>query len=118
MSAAYSLPGSMRIFERGWLSANNILFIGRDETALVDSGYATHAPQTLALVRHALGERALDRFRDAEVGRHAGLGVEGTVVVAGVPDVRAAVPTRSWSWSTLRGCTGPAPCSASGSTTW
>jgi glyoxylase-like metal-dependent hydrolase (beta-lactamase superfamily II) len=54
------LPASMRIFERGWLSANNILFIGRDETALVDSGYMTHAPQTLALVRHALGDRKLD----------------------------------------------------------
>jgi glyoxylase-like metal-dependent hydrolase (beta-lactamase superfamily II) len=50
----------MRIFERGWLSANNILFIGRDETALVDSGYLTHAVQTLALVRHALGARPLD----------------------------------------------------------
>jgi glyoxylase-like metal-dependent hydrolase (beta-lactamase superfamily II) len=60
MSAACSLPDSMRIFERGWLSANNILFIGRDETALVDSGYLTHAPQTLALVRHALGARPLD----------------------------------------------------------
>lgn len=61
MTAAYLLPASMRIFERGWLSANNILFIGRDETALVDTGYLTHAPQTLALVRHALGERRLDR---------------------------------------------------------
>ena len=60
MSAAWPLPPSMRIFERGWLSANNILFIGRDQTALVDSGYLTHAPQTLALVRHALGERPLD----------------------------------------------------------
>ncbi len=55
------LPPSMRVFERGWLSANNILFIGRDETALVDTGYLTHAPQTLALVRHALGARRLDR---------------------------------------------------------
>jgi glyoxylase-like metal-dependent hydrolase (beta-lactamase superfamily II) len=60
MSAALSLPPSMRVFERGWLSANNILFIGRDQTALVDSGYLTHAPQTLALVRHALGGRPLD----------------------------------------------------------
>ena len=62
MSAALTLPTSMRIFERGWLSANNILFIGRDETALVDSGYLTHAPQTLALVRHALDDRRLDRL--------------------------------------------------------
>jgi glyoxylase-like metal-dependent hydrolase (beta-lactamase superfamily II) len=61
MSAAYRLPSTMRIFERGWLSANNILFTGRGETALVDTGYLTHAPQTLALVRHVLGERRLDR---------------------------------------------------------
>lgn len=58
---SYRLPPSMRVFERGWLSANNILFTGRDETALVDTGYLTHAPQTLALVRHALGARRLDR---------------------------------------------------------
>jgi glyoxylase-like metal-dependent hydrolase (beta-lactamase superfamily II) len=56
-----ALPASMRVFERGWLSANNILFIGRDETTLVDTGYVTHAAQTLALVRHALGDRRLDR---------------------------------------------------------
>jgi glyoxylase-like metal-dependent hydrolase (beta-lactamase superfamily II) len=51
---AVALPPSMRVFERGWLSSNNILFIGRGGTALVDSGYVTHAPQTLALVRLAL----------------------------------------------------------------
>jgi glyoxylase-like metal-dependent hydrolase (beta-lactamase superfamily II) len=62
MSGAPTLPASMRILERGWLSANNILFIGEGETALVDSGYLTHAPQTLALVRHALGGRRLDRL--------------------------------------------------------
>jgi len=55
------LPATMRVFERGWLSANNILFTGQD-TALVDSGYLTHAPQTLALVRHALEGRKLDRL--------------------------------------------------------
>lgn len=52
----------MRVFERGWLSSNNILFIGRDETALVDSGYLTHASQTLALVAHDLQGRPLDRL--------------------------------------------------------
>ncbi|QOL50872.1 MBL fold metallo-hydrolase [Massilia litorea] len=56
-----SLPATMRVFERGWLSSNNVLFIG-EETALVDSGYVTHAPQTLALVRHALGGRPLHRL--------------------------------------------------------
>lgn len=58
---AFTIPASMRIFERGWLSSNNVLFIGRNDTALVDSGYVTHAPQTLALVEHALGARRLDR---------------------------------------------------------
>jgi glyoxylase-like metal-dependent hydrolase (beta-lactamase superfamily II) len=57
-----ALPPTMRVFERGWLSSNNILFTGPGETALIDSGYVTHAAQTLALVRHALGERPLDRL--------------------------------------------------------
>jgi len=56
------LPATMRVFERGWLSSNNILFTGAHETALVDSGYATHADQTLALVAHALQGRKLDRL--------------------------------------------------------
>jgi glyoxylase-like metal-dependent hydrolase (beta-lactamase superfamily II) len=56
------LPASMRVFERGWLSANNILFTGRGDTVLVDTGYVTHAPQTVAMVRQALGGRGLDRI--------------------------------------------------------
>lgn len=56
------LPASLQVFERGWLSSNNILFTGRDDTALVDSGYLSHAPHTLALVRHALRGRPLDRL--------------------------------------------------------
>lgn len=59
------LPNSMRVFERGWLSSNNILFFD-DEAhggcALVDSGYLTHAPQTVALVQHALQGRPLRRL--------------------------------------------------------
>ena len=55
-----SLPDSMHVLQRGWLSSNNILFIGREQTALVDSGYAAHAQQTLQLVSHLLGGRPLD----------------------------------------------------------
>jgi glyoxylase-like metal-dependent hydrolase (beta-lactamase superfamily II) len=62
MSGPFQLPPTMRVFERGWLSSNNVLFIGAHETALVDSGYLSHAPQTLALVGHALGGRPLDRL--------------------------------------------------------
>lgn len=55
-----ALPASIRVFERGWLSSNNVLLLGRDDTALIDTGYLTHADQTLALVRHALQGRQLD----------------------------------------------------------
>jgi glyoxylase-like metal-dependent hydrolase (beta-lactamase superfamily II) len=50
------------VLERGWLSSNNIVMIGPEGTALVDSGYGAHAPQTIALVEHALGGRALERL--------------------------------------------------------
>ena len=59
--AGAGLPANVVVFERGWLSSNNILFVGADETALVDTGYATHAEQTLVLVESALGSRPLDR---------------------------------------------------------
>jgi glyoxylase-like metal-dependent hydrolase (beta-lactamase superfamily II) len=58
--AVPDLPVGVQVFERGWLSANNILFTGGDETLLVDSGYCTHASQTLSLVESALGSRPLD----------------------------------------------------------
>jgi len=56
------LPPDIRVFERGWLSSNNILLLGQDNTALVDSGYASHSQQTVALVASALGDRPLDQL--------------------------------------------------------
>lgn len=58
--AAPDLPVGLHVFERGWLSANNILFTDGDKTLLVDSGYCTHAPQTLSLIESVLGSRPLD----------------------------------------------------------
>jgi glyoxylase-like metal-dependent hydrolase (beta-lactamase superfamily II) len=55
-----NIPPSMRVFERGWLSSNNVLFIGEEGAAIVDTGYLTHAGQTLALVQHELQGRPLD----------------------------------------------------------
>jgi glyoxylase-like metal-dependent hydrolase (beta-lactamase superfamily II) len=49
----------LRVFERGWLSSNNVLFdVPGEPTTLVDTGYATHAEQTVALVASVLGQRA------------------------------------------------------------
>ncbi len=56
-----SLPSGVQVFERGWLSANNVLLTGGDgPTALIDSGYCTHADQTVALVASALENQPLE----------------------------------------------------------
>jgi glyoxylase-like metal-dependent hydrolase (beta-lactamase superfamily II) len=55
-----TLPPGITVLERGWLSSNNILIQGTAGTALIDSGYCTHAPQTLALVNAALKGQPLD----------------------------------------------------------
>lgn len=54
------LPKGVQVFERGWLSSNNILFLGDESCALVDSGYSTHSAQTIELVQSTLGIRPLD----------------------------------------------------------
>ena len=54
------LPTGVTVFERGWLSSNCLLCSGESGAAMVDSGYVTHAPQTLALVQSALQGRTLD----------------------------------------------------------
>ena len=56
------LPGSLLVLERGWLSANNILCLEGENATLVDSGYVTHAAQTVELVHHALDGRRLKRL--------------------------------------------------------
>ena len=58
--AAVTLPAGVSVFERGWLSSNNILVQGAHSSVLIDSGYCTHAEQTLALLDSALQGRPLD----------------------------------------------------------
>ncbi len=83
------LPASIQVFERGWLSSNNILFTGGAETALVDSGYITHAAQTLALVRHSLQDRPLDRLINTHLhSDHCG----GNAVLQAHYAPRTAIP--------------------------
>lgn len=59
-SATETLPSGVQVFQRGWLSSNNILLMDDTSTTLVDSGYVSHAAQTVALIDQALGERPLD----------------------------------------------------------
>jgi glyoxylase-like metal-dependent hydrolase (beta-lactamase superfamily II) len=55
---AADLPSGLVVFERGWLSSNNVLFEDDEGATLVDSGYLTHAEQTLALAERALATHA------------------------------------------------------------
>ncbi|MGE5649500.1 MBL fold metallo-hydrolase [Noviherbaspirillum sp. UKPF54] len=92
------LPASMHVFQRGWLSSNNILFVGSEETALVDSGYVTHAAQTVALVSHALQGRALNRLINTHLhsdhcggnaALHSAFGCRTSIPAAEADKVRA-----------------------------
>ena len=51
-----ALANDIAVFERGWLSSNNVLLHGRDGegATLVDTSHCLHAEQSIALVRHAL----------------------------------------------------------------
>jgi glyoxylase-like metal-dependent hydrolase (beta-lactamase superfamily II) len=53
---------NIQVLERGWLSSNNVLLLGAEGAALVDSGYGAHAAQTLQLVEHALKGARLARL--------------------------------------------------------
>jgi glyoxylase-like metal-dependent hydrolase (beta-lactamase superfamily II) len=58
-TSRFNVPG-VTVFERGWLSSNNTLLHGEGHGAvLVDASHVLHAPQTVALVRQALGAEAL-----------------------------------------------------------
>jgi len=55
---------AITVLERGWLSANQVVFDG-DATcpaAVVDTGFSTHAEQTVALIEHALNGKAPARI--------------------------------------------------------
>ena len=59
MTAAIAALQGLTIFERGWLSSNNVLVHGNGAGAsLIDTSHSLHAAQTVALVRHALQQSA------------------------------------------------------------
>lgn len=84
------LPPGMTVFQRGWLSSNNILFRGPEGAALVDSGYASHAGQTVALVRQALGPQPLQRLINTHLhSDHVG---GNAALQAAWPGLHTAIP--------------------------
>jgi glyoxylase-like metal-dependent hydrolase (beta-lactamase superfamily II) len=87
---ASDLPGGLHVFERGWLSANNILFTDGEETVLVDSGYCTHAAQTVSLLESVLGERPLNLLVNTHLhSDHCG---GNAALQKRYPELRTAIP--------------------------
>ena len=58
----YLLPPGIEIFERGWLSANNILLFSEEDVSLVDSGYCAHQQMTVDLVTNTLKQHGLNKL--------------------------------------------------------
>ena len=49
----HALPPDLIVFERGWLSSNNLLCLG-DAPAFIDTGHTKHATDTVRRVRHSI----------------------------------------------------------------
>lgn len=62
MVSELRLPPTFSVLERGWLSSNSVVFDDGDCASVVDTGYGTHAAQTVALVRHAAKDKPLTRI--------------------------------------------------------
>ncbi|SFB92528.1 Glyoxylase, beta-lactamase superfamily II [Polaromonas sp. OV174] len=84
------LPPGLQVLERGWLSSNNILFTGGEKSLLIDSGYCTHAEQTVSLLELALGDRPLDLLLNTHLhSDHCG---GNAALQAQYPDLQTWVP--------------------------
>lgn len=85
-----------QVLERGWLSANNIVFADGDHGAtVVDTGFCTHAEQTLALLDQALAGRPLARVVNTHLhSDHCG---GNAALAARWPGLHIAVPAASRS---------------------
>jgi glyoxylase-like metal-dependent hydrolase (beta-lactamase superfamily II) len=59
--ASPALPATVRVVARDWLNSNNIVLLQPGRNVVVDTGYASHAHDTLALLRQAqhLGDQPL-----------------------------------------------------------
>jgi glyoxylase-like metal-dependent hydrolase (beta-lactamase superfamily II) len=94
----------IHVLERGWLSSNCVLFLGKEQTALVDSGYHTHAEQTVAWTRSLLKQQALHALINTHLhSDHCG---GNAALQRAYPGVLTSVPRTSETavrdWDTQR----------------
>jgi len=90
------LPAGISVLERGWLSSNNILIQGAANSTLIDSGYCTHAAQTLALVKATLQHRPLDVLLNTHLhSDHCG---GNAALQAAYPQAQTLIPGGQAHW--------------------
>ena len=93
MPSLDTLGPGLRVFERGWLSSNNILLDDGDGATLIDTGHCVHAAQTVALLRQTLGTRALKRIINTHLhSDHCG----GNAALQREFGCPVSVPSASW----------------------
>jgi glyoxylase-like metal-dependent hydrolase (beta-lactamase superfamily II) len=90
------LPSPLTLLERGWLSSNSIVFDDGDAASVVDTGYGTHAAQTVQLVRAAARGKPLTRIVNSHlhsdhVGGNAALRAQFGATVTIPPGLAGAV---------------------------
>jgi glyoxylase-like metal-dependent hydrolase (beta-lactamase superfamily II) len=87
---------ALTVFERGWLSCNNVLIHGGpDGATLVDTSHCLHAEQTVALVQRALAGAPLARVLNTHLhSDHCG----GNAALRRAlgPQVPLAIPVGGW----------------------
>ena len=101
MPDAIALPQGVHFIQRGWLSSNSVLLIDQDQSVLIDTGYYSHAQQTLELVKHHLNGRALSTIINTHLhSDHCGGNAH---LQAAFPDVTTWIPpglaaeVRNWN---------------------
>jgi glyoxylase-like metal-dependent hydrolase (beta-lactamase superfamily II) len=96
MSAGLSELRGLSVFERGWLSSNNVLIDGDGNGAtLIDSGHCVHAGQTVDLVRHALQHRGEPLVRVLNTHLHSDH-CGGNAALQREFDVEVLIPPGLW----------------------
>jgi glyoxylase-like metal-dependent hydrolase (beta-lactamase superfamily II) len=96
MTNAVTLPSTITVIERGWVSSNNVVFDDGGRASVVDTGYGTHAVQTVQLVRAAVAGKPLTRIVNTHlhsdhVGGNAALQAEFGASITIPPGQAAAV---------------------------
>jgi glyoxylase-like metal-dependent hydrolase (beta-lactamase superfamily II) len=99
------LPPSMSVLERGWLSSNSVVFDDGGAISVVDTGYVSHAAQTVALIERLAAGRPLARIVNTHlhsdhVGGNAALKARHPGCTIAIPRGQAAAVT-AWDVDAL-----------------